>query len=371
MLPAVARKPVSRLVRLLSERAFGPRRVDGAPPGIARETLDALCREHLGRRLDRCAYVHLSSWKPCGTYRLRLSTDAGTTWQLIFKDEIYAAETIPALQSLPILPGPPEFAIYQVKEPRFATFLPDLHWSCELEPGRHFQYVMADLGQGFERMRKDRQHLILAARALVEFQAALKEACGQNPHPYLITYDRRYSEALLDYVAKNLETYRTGRHDRAIDELCRNWRHVVAVHQRDEFYQHRLHAPIHGDYNRSNVHLHARDPAQAKVVDWEWAGIGVPHADLAALLKRVDPDDEHAALAAFVHAHPELDAASHQRLLRWCQLERRLLDAGFLARQQMASTRRVRWLEGYIRRAAADVMLTVQRLEAAPRKALA
>jgi aminoglycoside phosphotransferase (APT) family kinase protein len=138
------------------------------------------------------------------------------------------------------------------------------------------------------------------------------------------------------------------------------------VHGRDEFYQHGLHGPIHGDYNRSNVHLHARDAAETKVVDWEWAGIGVPHADLAALLKLVDPEHERAVLDVFMSGNPVLDAETHWRTFRWCQLERRLMDAGFLARQQMASPRRVRWLEAYIDRAAADVLQSIQRLEAAP-----
>jgi Phosphotransferase enzyme family len=368
MLPSAIRRPVTRLVRSLRRRAFGPRAVEGAPPGLPAEVLDALCLEHLGHGLEQCSHLHLSSWKPRGTYRLHITAGGGRSWRLIFKDELYATDLIPALGDLPILPGPPEFAIYGLKEPRLEPFLPKVYWRREVKAGRHFQYIMGDLEGAFERMRKERGQLVLAARALLQFQQALKGAFERGPHPYLIRYDGTYSGKLIDYVARSLEAYRAGRQVGSVDELCRSWQRVARAHGRDEFQEPGLRGPIHGDYNRSNVHLQASGPALAKVVDWEWAGIGLPHADLAALLKLVSPEDERAVLEVFISGSPGLDAEAHWRTFRWCQLERRLMDAGFLARQQMASPRRVRWLEGYIDRAAADVLRTVGRLEAAPGK---
>lgn len=367
MLPSAIRRPVTRFVRLLRRQAFGPHAVAGAPPGLPVEAIEALCEEHLGDGLGQCSHLHLSSWKPRGTYRLQITTRAGRSWRLIFKDELYATDLIPALGSLPILPGPSEFAIYGLDEPRLQRFLPRVYWRREVEPRRHFQYIMEDLDGSFDRMRKERRHLVLAGRALLQFQAALRAAFERGPHPYLIRYDRGYSESLLDYVARSLEEYRAGRQVSSLDELCRSWQRVARVHGRDEFSRHELHAPVHGDYNRSNVHLHARDAEEVKLVDWEWAGIGMPHADLAALLKLVSSEDERAVLDVFVRGRPDLDAETHWRMFRWCQLERRLMDAGFLARQQMASPCRVRWLEDYIDRAAADALEAVQRLEAAPR----
>ena len=366
MLPSAVRRPVIRLVRSLRRHAFGPPAVEGVPPGLPLEVLDALCLEHLGQRLARCSHLHLSSWKPRGTYRLQITTHGGRAWRLIFKDELYATDLIPALGDLPILPGPPEFAIYGLEEPRLERFLPKVYWRREVEAGRHFQYVMEDLDGAFERMRKERRQLVLAARALLQFQEALKGAFERTPHPYLIRYDETWSLRLIDYVARGLDAYRAGRQVSSVDELCRSWQRVARVHGRDEFHEPGLYGPIHGDYNRSNVHLQAREQVLAKVVDWEWAGIGLPHADLAALLKLVGPEDEAALLDVFIAGNPGLDAEAHWRTFRWCQLERRLMDAGFLARQQMASPRRVRWLEGYIDRAAADALQAVRRLEAAP-----
>jgi hypothetical protein len=368
MLPAAVRKRLSRLVRLARQQVRRRRPVEGLPSGVPLETLDALCREHLGGRVRSSSYLHLSAWKPRGTYRLELTTDAGTRWQLIFKDERYSIKDIPALRTLPISPGPPEFAIYQMRQKTLSRFLPDLYWSREVERGHHFQYIMEDLGNDFERITTERRDLTLAVEVLLQLQAALREALSHGGHRYLAVYDRQYSEDLLDYVLRNLEEYRAGKESPAIDELCRNWQRVVEVHQRDEFYRHRLAAPIHGDYNRSNVRVHAQDRTRVKVVDWEWAGIGVPHADLASLLKRVSPDHERAALEIFARGYGQLSAEEHLRLFRWCQLERRLLDAGFIARQQMASTRPLPRLDDFVRGAAGDVLRTVGLLEAAPRR---
>jgi thiamine kinase-like enzyme len=116
------------------------------------------------------------------------------------------------------------------------------------------------------------------------------------------------------------------------------------------------------------VLVHAQDRTRVKVVDWEWAGIGVPHADLASLLKRVSPDDERGALEIFSRGYSQLGAEDHLRLFRWCQLERRLLDAGFIARQQMASTRQLPRLDDFVRGAAGDVLRTIGLLETAPRR---
>jgi hypothetical protein len=368
MLPGVVRRRLSRLVRLARQQIRRPRPVEGLPSGVPFETLDPLCREHLGARLRSSSYLHLSSWKPRGTYRLELTTDAGARWHLIFKDERYSIKDIPALRTLPISPGPPEFAIYQMRQKALSRFLPDLYWSREVERGHHFQYIMEDLGNDFERITTERRDLTLAVEVLLQLQAAMREALSHGGHRYLAVYDRQYSEDLLDYVLRNLEEYRAGRESSAIDALCRNWQRVVDVPQRDEFYRHGLAAPIHGDYDHSNVLVHTHDRTRVRVVDWEWAGIGVPHADLASLLKRVSPDDERAALAIFACGYSRLTAEEHLRPFRWCQLERRLLDAGFIARQQMLSTRRLPRLNDFVRDTAGDVLRTIGLLEAAPRR---
>lgn len=369
LLPTIVRKQLSRIFWTARDQAPCPvsDAQDGLPPGVPLETLEALCRQHLGASYRHATHVRLSSWKPRGTYRLELATETGARWRVIFRDESCALADNPALRALPVTAGPPEFAVYQRRRPALARFLPDLYWSHEVERGIRFQYLMADLGDPFEPITADGPDLRLAVAALLQLQAALREAFAHGGHRYLAVYDRQYSEDLLDYARRSLEAYRAGRPEPAVDELCRSWQRVVRVHQREEFYQHRLAVPIHGDYRPSNLHLDMRDRTQLKVVGWEWAGIGVPHADLASLLKGLDPAAERTALEMFAQAHGELDAGEHLRLLRWCQLERRLLDAGFVARQQMAAGQLPR-VDHLVADAAADVLRSTEQLEAAPRR---
>jgi Phosphotransferase enzyme family len=367
LLPTIVRKQLSRIFWPARDQASQACLVEGLPPGVPLEPLEALCRQHLGDGYRHAAHRHLSSWKPRGTYRLELTAEAGARWRVIFKDESCSIAAIPALRALPITPGPPEFAVYQGQQPALARFLPDLYWSREVERGVHFQYFIEDLGGAFERLTTDAPDLTLAVNLLLQLQAALRETFNHGGHRYLAVYDRQYSEDLLDYARRSLEACRAGRPGSAIDDLCRSWQRVVDVHQREEFYQHRLAVPIHGDYRRSNLHVRTRDRKQVKVVGWEWAGIGVPHADLASLLQGVDPAAERAALELFARAHGELDAEEHLRLFRWCQLERRLLDAGFLARQQIAAGQ-LPGVDHLVADAAQDVLRSTELLAAAPRR---
>jgi thiamine kinase-like enzyme len=94
---------------------------------------------------------------------------------------------------------------------------------------------------------------------------------------------------------------------------------------------------------RRSIHAHREDDTQLKVADWEWAGVGLPHADLGALVKSVRREDHAAPLQVFLEEDRRLEPEQHWRLFHWCQLERRLLDAAFLAKQQLISARRVSW----------------------------
>jgi hypothetical protein len=327
--------------------------------------LDALCREHGEGGLKRCTHLHLSGWKSRGTYRLELFTDGGTTWRLIFKDEYYCQELIPAMEGLPASPGPPEALIYRLQSPFLSPFLPQLFWFREIEPGRRFQYLLEDLAGTCGELHLGKLPHIRAVRNLRRIQEVLGETFkGEHPDG-LIRYDRRYSERLLDYAAISLAEYAAQTREDAVATLRARWRDVVSVHQREEFYENGLRVPIHGDFSRSNIHVHRDNDAELKVVDWEWAGIGLPHADLAALVKSVYREDHPALLRAFVEGDRRFDPEQHQRLFHWCQLERRLLDAAFLAKQQLSSSRRVAWLQPDIKQAAGDVLAEVEWLNAA------
>lgn len=77
---------------------------------------------------------------------------------------------------------------------------------------------------------------------------------------------------------------------------------------------------------------------------------------------------KRAALAIFACGPNRLTAEEHLRPFRWCQLEGRRLDAGFIARQQAMSTRPLPRLDAIVRDAAGDVLRPLELLEAAPRR---
>ena len=362
MLRALVRFPPLRRVasyfhgHLSRERV---QRVDGLPRGLAFETLDAVSREHGKGALQRCTYVHLSGWKASGTYRLELVTEASASWRLIFKDECYQPESIPALQELPVSPGPPEAVVYRTGTCALAPFLPRLFYFQEVEPRRHFRYLLEDLAGTHVRLRPETRDHIKAVRGLLQMHTALNETFADGYPSGLIRYDRRYSEQLLEYAASNITDYAARTADGVAADLLARWGELVSVHQRDEFHDEGLRAPIHGDFNRSNVHVRGD---RLKVVDWEWAGIGLPHADLAALVKSVRPEDHPVLLQEFIQGDRRLDAEQHRRLFHWSRVERRLLDAAFLAKQHLASERRVPWLQAEITRSAREVLTAVAQL---------
>jgi thiamine kinase-like enzyme len=104
------------------------------------------------------------------------------------------------------------------------------------------------------------------------------------------------------------------------------------------------------------------------MVDWEWAGVGLPHADIAALVKSVRQEDHLALLQAFVEEDRRVDAERHWRLFHWGQLERRLLDAAFLAKLEMESSERLSW-RADISHSAREVLLAIERLDAGSTRA--
>ncbi|MGH6920552.1 MAG: phosphotransferase family protein [Geminicoccaceae bacterium] len=357
------------MARYVRDRA---RRCEGLPRGLDFETLDALCREHGRGALKRCGHLRLSGWKSSGTrgtYRLELLTEAGASWRLIFKDECYRSESAPALEGLPVSPGPPEAIVYRMQNASLSPFLPQLFWLREIEPGHHFQYLLEDLAGTYAEMPRGVAYSMKAARGLVllQVQPALRSTfAGEHPDG-LIRYDRRYSERLLEYAGRNLADYLALTADRAVATLLDRWRDVGSVHQLDEFYDDELRAPIHGDFAIHNVLAHRRDESRLKVLDWEWAGIGLPHADLAALIKHVRQEDQPALLQAFIEQYPGLEAEQHRRLFHWCQLERRLFHAAFLARQQLLSERRLPWLMSRISDSAEAALVAAEWLGARTR----
>lgn len=336
--------------------------VAGPPQGVELETLNALCLDHFGEALRRVSHVHISGWKSFGAFRLLMETEKGRRWSLVYKNAMYDPAYIPALKGLPVLPGPPEYVVYNHGQGPLARYLPRVYRCLEVVPGRHYQYLLQDTLGEYRRVQYDSTDILRAAAELPHLHRAMSEWSLLIDQDHLLRFGRQFSADLLGYARQSLERYVRETANGLVSEVCQLWPQISELHQRNEFYEFQTAHPIHGDYNTANIHLHARDVSRIKVVDWEWAGLGVAHADLVSLLKRVDAETERRALTNFCWQYYQLSLDDHTRLYRWCRLERGLLDAAFLAKQQMESPRKIDWIPGYIETATRQVLQAYQAL---------
>ena len=311
--------------------------VKGVPEGIDLDTLAKFCLEHFGVALTRVSHIHLSGWKIGGAYRLFLRTKDRKERRLIFKDARYDLDHIPALDGLPLQPGPSEYRLYKQANAALAEYLPAVYHAVEILPGKHYQFILEDLGEDYRRARRAIDTLNIAA-AIPALHQVLEEWLPHGGSDEYIRYDREFSFALQDYAIRNLESYSQQGTFSFASEVRQLWGRISEVHGRSEFHELATKAPIHGDLNHSNLYIDNSDPSKIKLVDWEWLGSGLPHADLASMLKGVSAAIEAKVLREFARQSKSLTLEEHKRQYLWCQLERGMLDAGFLAANQMKST---------------------------------
>jgi len=327
------------------------RAVPGVPEGLSLELLGRLCRDVHRTALRQVSYVQLSGWKTSGTFRLFVDTDSGIVWRLVYKNALYSACQIPALKGLPVSPGPPEHLIQKVQKGSLVEFLPRVYWSQEVQADTLYRYLWEDLAVDYSRpghAPNPRRYLLCAAERLPALQRALKESFHEKNTPGLLRFDHAYGSTLMDYAQKSLSSYAQESSDPVVCQAMDLWPQLSSFYLSDEFQENRPEGFVHGDYNPSNIYIHAKDNSRIKVVDWEWAGWGVLHADLASLTKACDRLFRQEAVRRFAKQMEGLSLSEHWKWYRWCRLERGLLDAAFLARQQMESQRRVAWMPGRI-----------------------
>jgi thiamine kinase-like enzyme len=122
-------------------------------------------------------------------------------------------------------------------------------------------------------------------------------------------------------------------------------------------------APIHGDFNTSNVHISKNGLNNIKLVDWEWAGLGLPLMDLASLLKRTKPEVEKQGLAIYSKHDFSLSPSTLKRFYYWCKLERGILDASFIAVQLLDSQTTTTFsLEKFVEESLQQVLTAFQKM---------
>ncbi len=313
-----------------------PLALRGAPPGLSAEVLNEVSSKLLGEAPTRIAYVHLTGWKSSWVYRVFLRGQSGQTASLVYKNAVYDLAQIPALEGLPVLPGPPEYLIYRGafdEEGGWARYLPGVYFCRELEPGRHYQYLLEDLGSRYLARHGANVVLHIAAR-LPALHEAMRGAIPPLDAGRLLHYDAAFRRRFADYARLQLRRYGAASRSPLARQMEERWEEIEVLYLNTPLPNGEMIGPLHGDPNRSNVLFHTAGD-ETKFIDWEWAGVGLPHHDLACAIKGVAPAVEQQALRMFAGQDTRLTFEEHRHAYRWCKLERGLLDAAFLAVQQL------------------------------------
>ncbi len=237
------------------------------------------------RRLRRVWHTPLPSWKGESVAFVWLQLEGGLTKRIVVKAARYEAEVFPASINASVKPGLPEMWVYGRATPVMGAFIPDVYLAHEEEPGRHYVYVLEDLTGGYGKKRGGPLGWRDGINGLFRVQEALALAVDEYGAGHLLVYDDAYSEALVSYAKRALAAYDGGSDGSVRERLLQTWPLLEETYLGDRFDLLDGGMPIHGDFDTRNVFIHRKDRHQVKVVDWEWAGFGWPHGDLASYLK--------------------------------------------------------------------------------------
>lgn len=343
--------------------------VEGVPVGISFETLDDLCRRHLEEPLGRVSYVpffyswevaanfrmllrrtpsiqgrSIAGWHSARNYRLLLQTRRGRRWSLFYKNH-FSPDGVPAST---------EYLIYSNVHGALAEYLPDVHLCLENIPGRHYQFLLEDLHE--YRKASTAEDLLRVAAMLPAIHDAISE------WSLIVGQDRLFEiGAFREFLRKALESYAERTSDKDVSQVCGLWPGIYEEQVLKEF--HELYRPIHWDFGPYNMLIHKKYPDRIKVIDWESVGLGLPHEDLVALLKRAPPAVEDQASTRYFEHNKRLSLTEHRRLYHWCQKESRLRYIAWMAMQHMESspTGRLR-VPAYIKRSMRPLLDSCQSL---------
>jgi len=322
------------LARFLAAGKAGAAMKKGYPDGFPDGVLETALRERGGGKVNDVRYQHLSGWKKRGAYRLVAQDDRKRDWRFIYKSVIYEESEIAALKGLPLTLGQAEYAFYRSADSKINEFLPDVYASGEVVPGSHYWYLLEDLSPEYTTTDDVNKILVLSEK-LPDIHAAIGSCMDADLRERVLRFDRQFSLRLLPYATDNLKRLAREKEVLGLRERLATWDQLSDTYgtMLEQIFSVNQLGPIHGDLNVTNVMFHRDDSSRFKLIDWEWVGIGLPHSELASLLKAVPPELEAKALSTYRLASGLDNDPDFERIYLWCKLQRGIFDAGFFARQ--------------------------------------
>lgn len=329
----------------------------GLPRGLQWPVLEGvLAMMHRGNPRSVC-HCKLSSWKDAGTFRLFVRFRDGTEARLVYKRAVYSLDEIPANAGLPLRQGPPEFVIVGATDGPLARFVPRAYWSKACDDG--FEYLWEDLGEDFVSFVEYQQSSPRTdlCEPLAAMHRALREQFSGQRVADLLDFDGMYSERIWEYAMRTLQAYFEATGEPVAGTLLARQKEVRSVFLDRSFQMERPTQVIHGDCNSSNLWVRRKaDALQLKAVDWEWAGYGMPHADIISVVKGRTDGEKKEFLERYCTAAGLANTAREWHWLRRASMERSILDAAFLAKQSRDPLRSRQWFTGFIRRSLEDLL---------------
>lgn len=312
------------------------RPIPGLPGKLDFDRIAGVCENYMNTSLVDMSYVHLSSWKQSGTFRLYLRTDQQRVKSLIYKQSDYDFSQIPALRDLPFQPGRPEYSVYKSKNINLQKYLPQVYLAEETIPRKQYHYLLEDLDEEYTKCSCSAHNLRTIAE-LKSLRQTLSDWLDHEDHQTWLIYDYETVNTICDYIYTKLSKYFQVTKNPLTKEVCKYISGMQDILISKSPFEKQKIFPIHGDLNPTNVFIHRNNPEKIKFVDWEWAGYGLPQADLAALLKFATEGNKVQALEQFTVIESSLSLAEHSQIYQYCCLHRSLLDAAFLASQMLES----------------------------------
>lgn len=240
---------------------------------------------------------------------------------------------------------------------------PEVYFYEQITRDVHYRFMLEDLNLAHRTLYKKNDKLSFVY-AMPYVHSALQVWVERNGDGELIKFDNEFALEIEAYAREGVRQYVQKTGSPTGKELEDKWDHVSRILSDGEILSMRKPVPIHGDYHSGNMFQNIKDASKIKLIDWEWAGVGVPHADLASLLKKPEPGVDDAAIRIFADNDKTLNINQHRELLNWSRLQRNALDAGILTMQFAGPGSSSAWLRDRCDGALANMHRTVESLVA-------
>ena len=311
-------------------------RVGGLPSWVDSDTVHAVGTELLGRTPDTFAFADLSGYKE-ESAALIWARLANTRQRTFFvKRSFRGSDHYPAIKDFPGAVGPPEEWLYMQDAGRLRPYVPMIYTLIELDDVE-VHYFLEDISRsnGF-RSAVVPQDIPRLIHHLLDMQEALREWVTELPDGTATRYDDHFAAKLVDYCFDSLDAFVGVTGDKPTIEFLRRWGEIS-----DAYLGSNPGEPmdgVHGDYRPEHLFVAPGRGRSMKAVDWEYAGLGWVHNDLASLLKKTNPEVMTSAMRLVAAHDRRFSLDEHLAMLHRFRLERCILDAALVTRQRIAKS---------------------------------